>query len=558
MIQKNDVILLAMQLGYFRTKSDEKRKEIVADMMETELLGTEQPKLVTTILETETERRSAAYKARQVKALAKVDADAAKPVSSGYHPTEYPVLSGKRFVVTVVQNNTDVHSDMLGALQTFCEHNGAQLIVCKTYYNKSGFNHPEHGADDAGIYFDPSIAKYVQESPVYLGSDKILLVANANVIPTAKNPLTGFADAAKAGTDVIIPAVKIALQCTGALKGARGRNLFSTGAVTLRNYVQRKAGQIASQAHNIGALYVEINSDGNPNCRHLEMMQGCDYFYDGGKSYSGYGVEKCSQVSCIQLGDIHAEKANKHFIHDAIEMIREYQPAHVALHDVCDFESRNHHNKKDPVFIYKQDSKGASVIQDLNCVNAVVFDFAGFLPDTIFDIIESNHDLALARWVRECDYKEDSRNAVLWFNLMAAEYANAHNPDFNLLEYALCEAGKHEITDTSGNELMVLDTKNVVFHRTDESVCFAGVEHGCHGDKGMNGSKASLAQYARLGVPINIGHSHTPGIQGQAYQAGVTGALDMSYNAGPSSWRVAHIVTYINGQRQIIFRNLTD
>jgi hypothetical protein len=52
---------------------------------------------------------------------------------------------------------------------------------------------------------------------------------------------------------------------------------------------------------------------------------------------------------------------------------------------------------------------------------------------------------------------------------------------------------------------------------------------------------------------MNTGHTHTPSILGACYTAGVAGSLEMGYNIGASSWRLANILTWPNGQRQIIF-----
>jgi hypothetical protein len=47
------------------------------------------------------------------------------------------------------------------------------------------------------------------------------------------------------------------------------RFLYTTGAVTERNYVQKKAGQKAEFHHNYGALMVEVDKEGTPFVRQL-------------------------------------------------------------------------------------------------------------------------------------------------------------------------------------------------------------------------------------------------------------------------------------------------
>ena len=56
---------------------------------------------------------------------------------------------------------------------------------------------------------------------------------------------------------------------------------------------------------------------------------------------------------------------------------------------------------------------------------------------------------------------------------------------------------------------------------------------------------------------MNTGHTHTPSICGKVYTAGVSVSSRMDYTIGAAeNNRVAHIVTYCNGQRSIIFDDI--
>lgn len=160
-------------------------------------------------------------------------------------------------------------------------------------------------------------------------------------------------------------------------------------------------------------------------------------------------------------------------------------------------------------------------------------------------IIESNHDLAIMTWLKNTDFKDDPVNALTYLKCMTALYEHIKHSGsaegFNMLEWAYCLIGKGRAH------------VQVHFHKTDESVVIAGVEMGCHGHTGTNGSRGSPAQFRALGIPMNTGHTHTPSIMGGCYTAGVAATLDMGYNIGASSWRLANILTWPNGQRQIIF-----
>ena len=143
-------------------------------------------------------------------------------------------------------------------------------------------------------------------------------------------------------------------------------------------------------------------------------------------------------------------------------------------------------------------------------------------------------------WLREGDVRLDPANAKYFhrmraIQLEARESEGAWVPAFELAYRA---KGKGA---------------GVRFHARDAPLRIADIECSQHGDKGLNGARASLTSFAKLGERVIVGHSHTPGIRDGAYQVGVVGSYDQGYNAGPSSWRHASALIYANGKRTLIF-----
>lgn len=542
-IDKKALILNAQLLGFFKVKTAEKRDVILAELMQLEEFPESDKAQYVDILEGEIFRRQAVYQHKQALAVAKAQADAEKPLTAGMDSATDHIQArpAGRYVLTVAQNNTDVDSVFLAALLQYCEANNAQLLVAKSTYNKNGFQQSQDVTE--GIYYDPAITGYIVEGQISLGG-KLDFVAQANVLPTAKNPLSGFEGITETGVHVVIPASKIALKCTAALKGGDGKILYSTGTVTKRNYIMRKAGAVAASEHNIGALFVDTTGN-TPVCRQLELMPGSNGFYDEGNYYNANGVVHDVTPIALQFGDIHAEKMEPRNLEKLCELIGYYQPQNIILHDVMDFSSRNHHNVKDCAFMFAQTIQGNTVAQDVVKVAKVI--------DTLADaglgigrvhIIESNHDLAINTWLKNADFKDDPVNALTYLECMTALYKHIDakgNTDFNMLKFAYEKIGGGVFGEA------------IRFHGTDESVIMAGVEMGCHGHTGTNGSRGSPAQFRALGIKLNTGHTHTPSIMGGCYTAGVTGSLDMGYNIGASSWKLANVLTWPNGQRQVIF-----
>lgn len=538
---KKLIILSAQAAGYFRAKKAEKREEIRIGLTEMEELQELPEQDIREVLDAEVLRRHIVSQNRAAKAIEKAQAEADKPLTGGVDSADAHVraMPEGKYVLTTAQNNTEVDQVFFKALQVYCEYVGATLLIARTTYNLNGFQQSQDATE--GVYYVPEVIPYLVEGQISLGS--VEFIAQANVLPTAKNPLSGFEGVTGIGINVVIPATKIALKCTAALRGGKGKVLFSTGAVTKRNYILRKAGAVASTEHNIGALFVDT-SNGGFVTRQLERMAHTEGFYDDGMFFTPDGVKPAPNPAALQFGDIHAEKMTDGNMGKLLGLIRKYHPENIILHDVMDFSSRNHHNIKDCAFMFAQQVQDNTVEGDILKVTQVIESIA---MESTADvrIIESNHDLAIMTWLKNTDFKDDPVNALTYLKCMTALYEHIKHSGsaegFNMLEWAYYLIGKGRAH------------VQVHFHKTDESVVIAGVEMGCHGHTGTNGSRGSPAQFRALGIPMNTGHTHTPSIMGGCYTAGVAATLDMGYNIGASSWRLANILTWPNGQRQIIF-----
>ncbi len=548
---KTAIIAFFSAEGYFRLKSPLTQSKKFDTLMTNEFLSEfgldflsenslDSQDIFTIITKYQQEQKAT----KLLKERARIEKLKNLPISAGSNKSNEHIqyLPHGKYVLTSAQNNTDIDQSMLESLQTFCKENGARLLIGRLTYNKNGFAQPDINNDDNGLWYAPEIKPYLVSGHLCLGS-KHHFIADANIMPTAKNPLTGFAGIVPAGENAYLPATKISLKVEAALKNAKVKILASTGTVTKRNYILRKVGATAAIEHNIGALYINTETD---EIRHLEQMEEFTGFYDLNKIYTGKNCDNIdNHISALQLGDIHAEKVEQKNIANAAELIRTLKPKNLIIHDLCDFSSRNHHNIKDPTFLHVQHVNNNTVQGDLKLVAKILDKLIDCLPDSSdIHVIESNHDLAINTWLKNSDFKVDPVNAVTYLTCMLALYKHQEktgNSNFNMLKYAYKQIGRGKFAD------------KINFHETDESVMISGVEHGNHGHNGVNGSRGSPLQFRALGVAMNTGHTHTPGITGKVYTAGVTASLEMGYNLGASSWAIAHIVTYENGQRQIIF-----
>lgn len=553
--------------GVFRVKTDEKARErfeeawddYLSDVDTGEYTSEDKDAIFAALLEhgkQEKRDRIAAEVAkaerketRRIAAEEKAAREANMPIAGGFESLDEKIkrLPPGAYVFSSAQNNTYVDKVALDAIVNFCQRNGASLLVGRMTYNKGAYRQSQPGVNDtefaaaeggkAQIWYDPAISPYIVDGDsIDIGG--VHFLADANVIPTATWPTSGFEGNTPAGVSAIIPASKIELRVAAASKNGKTKILAATGALTKRNYILRKAGTRAAAAHCIGAVYVNTVTN---EIRHLELMPEASEIYDTTGVYGADGSYRelgRGDVAAFQPGDIHAEKADPVNLRNVCRMLAQFQPQHLLVHDLLDFSSRNHHNIKDPFFLVGQYNAGATVAGDLQAM-ARVLDMLALSSTATTHVVESNHDLAIDTWLKNTDWRGDPINAATYLDTAAAKVKGGQ--DFNTLAWAYSAIGGGA------------NGESIVFHKTDEDLVIAGVDMGNHGHNGANGSRGSPKQFATLGVPMNTGHTHSPSIYGRCYTAGVTASLEMGYNIGASSWAIAHIITYPNGQRQILF-----
>lgn len=462
-----------------------------------------------------------------------------RPLAGGYVSApdkRRTILSGRKFVFTSAQNNTYVHSGFFEALRLFCHDNDAQLIVSTFAYNKSGFQNGTKEADE--LWYDPLIEPFIFNESAQ-AAHGLIFCGELDILPTAVTPLSGFENYTQESSG-IIPHTKMQMQSLPRMRGEPERFLYTTGAITLRNYIQRKAGQKAEFHHVFGALYVEVDDEGDWFVRQLVANED-GVFHDLTRRYSPDGVSSAPVVA-ITWGDIHLEKLDPVVFEAAWgdkSMLTELNPSFQFIHDLTDFRARNHHNIDDPFFLADMHFRGqGNVEKDLLRCGSFLGHITRLGNKAI--VVESNHDQALERWLKEADIRKDPENAVFFHraNMMIHTAIRRLNPNFNVFQWA--------VTD---NFQIKMDAE---FLREDDSYVVKGIEQGMHGHRGPNGARGNPRGFRTIGRKVNIGHMHSAGIFDGVYVAGVSGLLEMGYNKGPSSWSHSHIITYDNGKRTIV------
>lgn len=501
----------------------------------------------------------------------------------------------RRFIVSSAQDSTKLHDEFFDNLLHYrdilAEHAPCDLIIAGFTYNKRLFEeHSKKAGKNIPLYPD-RVKPYLAHERVRLGN-LVDFCGEMNTLPTAETPLSGFETYTRHRWG-IFPHAKVQLRSIPTMKSDPAKVIMTTGAVTRPNYVPKRAGIKATFNHSVGAVLVEVASDGSHFCRHL-LADDDGTFYDLDRKVETHMVpltdEEIAQqiaehgknvaellpkmknapiysdghrIAAINWGDLHCaqidpEVARASFgyyptdtkfggrrvwrhdreIASILDVLR---PQYQFFHDTFDNQRRNHHNLRDPHHMYALYCDGLDTVED------EVHESGQFIDETRRPwcetiVVESNHDLALKRWLREGDYRTDPPNAEFFLTCQKAIYGAIRRGDhtFSIFEWLL----KNHYDDVS--------CEGVEFLRQDQSCKVLGIEKGMHGHLGANGARGSPHTFVKAGPKSTTGHTHSCEIRDGSYVSGTTSSLDMGYNLGLSSWSHSHVVTYPNGKRVIL------
>ena len=472
--------------------------------------------------------------------------DAAR-AAKGDYTTGAP--AARRYLLTAAQDGTQVHEGFWRNVLAFAAFLDATVLVGGFTYQKGLFE--DHAVRTASFCED--VQPYLAHGRVDLGP--VDFCAEMNILPTATRPLSGL-DTYTGAKWGVFPHAKIQLVSVPTLIPGQPKLIMTTGACTVPNYVAKKAGLKAEFHHVIGATLVEVDPAGRPFCRQINAtddgsFQDLDVIVEGGKCSAGHRVE------AITWGDIHREKIDPTVARacwgldvetDRIiaddSMIDVLRPRHQIMHDLLDFEARNHHRRNDHFHHFAMWTRGRGSVQGglMAC--------ASFLHLTDREwcqtvVVPSNHHDALHRWLMEAEWRSDAENALVYLRLNTAIYEaiQAGDRQFDVFKFALNRA-------RPGG----LPTIAFVPPSGSYVICqqAGGIECAIHGHEGPNGSRGSPLALTKVATKMNTGHTHSASIYDGVYTAGLCGLFDQDYNSGASSWSQTQVVTYPNGRRTLI------
>lgn len=480
--------------------------------------------------------------------------------------TEAPVIGGviespetrrertnaRTLVFTSAQSNTKLHEGFYNSLMEYCRFNDAELHVSRFTYNKS--NHGKKSVkpgsrkveDSDDLWFDPRLEPYFSDEAMEI-TPTLVWCGELNILPTRVNPISGFQNYTRRAS-CIIPHAKMFMESVPTMKHDEPKFVYTTGAVTQRNYIQKAAGQKADFHHVFGAIVVEVAEDGTWWARQINADKNGE-FYDLTTKYTPDGVsEEKHRVQAITHGDIHGWKLDqgvKATVFGPAGVLDHLMPHEQFFHDTVDFMARNHHNIKDPHFWHKMYCDGTNVVENEFIRMGWFLACEAYRDWCKSFVVVSNHDQAILHWLRNTTVPYDPANALLWHSLnlyVLREHERGREP----------HPFKHLLTRTFKSAAQGTRRPAPEFLLEDDSYLILDqIEAAVHGHLGPNGARGTPRNIRGAGK-VNSGHTHSAGIFEGVYTAGVYGKLDMGYNRGLSSWSHSMVVTYPNAKRAIL------
>jgi hypothetical protein len=443
----------------------------------------------------------------------------------------------RRFLITAAQNATPVQPDFWAALQHAAKHLSAEILVVPTRYKNptSQWSESQENAE----HWSPKVMPFLWNVRMKLNQN-LALLADVKVQPTAVRPLSGF-EALTGRESFIIGHTKVQALTVPTPANKMAKLGITTGACTVKNYSDSKAGSLGAFHHTLGALLVEI--DGKEFYIRQLLATSDGSFIDLNTLYTSVGVKKAQPALALVMGDLHyrfLDPGVKHATFGKGGIIDTLDPQHLVFHDSCDGYSVNPHDLDDPFITKAKRDAGFNLVrQEVEATIAFVNSVTGTRKAIIVD---SNHDDFLRRWVIRTDWRQDVDNAAFYFETAQAMLADVKMGPGGAVYGSPFAHWVEKLSLNPGVRCL----------KQDESFSLEGVELGLHGDRGPNGSRGSRENLKRIGTKSIIGHAHSPGVSEGCWQAGTSSALRLSYAKGPSSWLHCHVALYSNGKRSLI------
>ncbi len=426
-------------------------------------------------------------------------------------------------VISSVIDGSDIDFDCLNTLIAYTKEEKCQLFIL---WNKA----IKPNAHFSKIEYETLEPYLVTE--LNFEKDERCKAIDLLIPASSKNPLLNLDKLSKGLNTIIVSSPKQYLEVLPYDPESSYKLAASTGTISLPCYKSNVAGLLDEQNHTLGGLRLEWDAETHRyNIRQLQYKNS--YIYDLDKCYSKKGaVSRGSNVDCMILGDLHAPETDEFALQKTISLIKQLKPKDVMIHDWISYQSINHHEESKALTkILNTTEETKDLKTEISYALKILNNLAKQCLDSKFNIIHSNHDEFLTKWLNEGEFvKGNPANRIAGCEL----FANIAN-GLDIIPKSLL-------------------AKNIKMLPSGKSIVINGYEVGKHGDIGIAGSRGNTNAYVKTYNKSITGHTHSPKIKESGIVVGTLSKLQLTYNKNSiSNWAHANCILHINGTYQLIF-----
>jgi len=457
--------------------------------------------------------------------LGRVDADQTDWVNA-----QKKVLQDKKYyIISWGQNSTPVHSNFLTNMEAYAEHIGAEISIIAGRYRNPTSTFPDKGKE----YWVKEIKPYLDASRHTIHKYMEIL-ADVKIHPTARMPLSSF-EGVSSERSCIIGHPRVHQKVIAALNGYKPKMMLTTGACTVRNYTDSKAGKIGEFHHTLGFCIVEIDGD-DFYVRQVTADENTGAFTDLTSYVNNGKVEKAAPIEAFIFGDIHVGDHDPECINATMDICDVLKPKVAVAHDLLNGHSVNRHEQKNPFARFSNMQTNNHTLKGeidnvVGFTEALMERTENYCRELV--VVNSNHDAWIEAYLINSDWKKDIPNALSYMKY-ATKMLQGYSPKGIFA---------HIVDDEVGSD-------NVRTLALDESYRISSWELGVHGHEGTNGSRGNPNQFKKLSTKMITGHTHSPSRIDGVVTVGTSTHLRVGYNTGASGWLQSHAILNADGKVQ--------
>lgn len=435
-------------------------------------------------------------------------------------------LKKKTYFITSAQNATPVDKGLWDKMKKYAKHHKAEIVVIPLRYKNptSVFTDKQKKNN----WWDKEVVPYLMANRVKI-SNRFTILGDIKTQPTASQPLMSM-EGLTLGESAIIGHTRMHFKTLPTLPKHSNKYLMTSGAITVPNYTDSKAGAKGSFNHIMGFTIIETDGKELLHVRQVSAEKSGD-FCDLDYIVNAEGIEKSNRlIDALVGGDVHVGETCPVAHKSTLNQLKRFAPRNFIIHDISTGSSISHHERKNPFLAMEKLESGD---YDMRKEFSAIFDYLEEVLEWNPVVVKSNHDVFYDRFLEDVNWHHtDNKKSFLKYSYLRSEGKLPNG----IIPY--------EINQRFGDKVITL--------RDDSSFVVNGIELAMHGHIFASGGRPGKSSFSSLNFKLTTGHTHSPAILNNHFTVGTLTHLVLGYTKGASGWAHCNSLIHRSGKRQLI------